>query len=221
MNKIIQKLVNEYIAFNPAVLDDDKPKSKLPQDVLNDIIYYHPKDEKELRQYIRKLIAEGETDLNCIDTSEITDFSYLFSQRAYNWGIVLTTEQQISLDISSWDVSKGKNFAFMFEFCNILNSDITNWNVSSGEIFEYMFQNIEFFNQDLSKWDIRNGNNFNHMFFNCSHFDQDLSSWGYKFKPKANIRWMFKNSPVNNTKKQPKKIKVKNEKEYKRFSNSI
>ena len=35
MNKNIKQLV-EYIAFNPSVLQDDKPKSKLKQDIVND-----------------------------------------------------------------------------------------------------------------------------------------------------------------------------------------
>ena len=30
MNKNIKYLIEDYIAFNPVVINDDKPKSKLP-----------------------------------------------------------------------------------------------------------------------------------------------------------------------------------------------
>ena len=41
---------------------------------------YHPKTKKELNELVNKLIKErgNEADLNDIDTSEITDMSFLF-----------------------------------------------------------------------------------------------------------------------------------------------
>ena len=211
MNQNIKHLLEEYVHyFNPAVIQDNSPRKLMPQDTLNDILYYHPKDEKELRKYIKMLLADGITDLNCIDTSEITDFSYLFDQIHYG-GIPLNMKERESLDISRWDVSRGKTFKYMFNgmfYASMwLNCNISNWNVGSGEDFSYMFAYNDYFNQDLSGWDIRNGNDFNHMFFECKRFDQDLSCWSEKFKQNANIRWMFKNTPINNTNKKPKKRK--------------
>ena len=39
---------------------------------------YFPETKEELIENIKELLDKGETDLNCIDTSEITDMSYLF-----------------------------------------------------------------------------------------------------------------------------------------------
>ena len=39
---------------------------------------YHPQTKEELIKNIKELLDKGETDLNCIDTSSITDMSNLF-----------------------------------------------------------------------------------------------------------------------------------------------
>ena len=44
MNKLISKLVEDYISFNPSVLvDKDKPKHKLPQDITDTLLEEHYK----------------------------------------------------------------------------------------------------------------------------------------------------------------------------------
>ena len=64
---------------------------------------YHPKTKEELKELIRKLIKErgNDADLNDIDTSKITDMSYMFYDSKFNG------------DISNWDVSKVKNMFLM------------------------------------------------------------------------------------------------------------
>ena len=54
MNKNIKYLIEDYVAFNPVVINDDKPKSKLPQDIVNSILEEnHPKTKKELINKIK------------------------------------------------------------------------------------------------------------------------------------------------------------------------
>ena len=65
---------------------------------------YHPTTRDELLELVNKLIEErgNDTDLNDIDTSEITDMSYMFYISKFNG------------DISEWDVSNVKDMSFMF-----------------------------------------------------------------------------------------------------------
>ena len=41
-------------------------------------ITYRPTEYADLKQIIEKLINDGETNFNCIDTSKITNMEYLF-----------------------------------------------------------------------------------------------------------------------------------------------
>ena len=65
---------------------------------------YHPKTKDELEDIIKQRIkSEGnECDLNDIDTSNITDMSYLFAGIKFNG------------DISKWNVSNVENMIYMF-----------------------------------------------------------------------------------------------------------
>lgn len=81
-------------------------------------------------------------DLNCIDTSRIKDFSYMFQEMK---GLQ-------DLDISEWDVSKGEEFTFMFCGCTDFNSDISNWNMGEARKCYGMFQGCKEFNCDISGW---------------------------------------------------------------------
>ena len=65
---------------------------------------YFPKTKKELRDIIEQRIEQegNEVDLNDIDTSNITDMSYLFSNSNFND------------DVSSWNVSNVTNMRGMF-----------------------------------------------------------------------------------------------------------
>ena len=72
---------------------------------------YHPKTRDELKELVDKLIKErgNEANLNDIDTSEITDMSYIFSYSSFNG------------DISEWDVSKVEDMGGMFDGCPLKN----------------------------------------------------------------------------------------------------
>ena len=81
---------------------------------------YHPKTKDELRKIIKqKIESEGnECDLNDVDTSNITDMSYLFEYIDFNG------------DISRWNVSNVTNMKGMFRYSKF-NGDISNWDVSN------------------------------------------------------------------------------------------
>ena len=84
---------------------------------------YHPKTRDELEKLVKKLIKErgNEADLNDIDTSEITDMSYMFQHSSFNG------------DISEWDVSNVKDMGYMFWDSSFTakNGDISYWDVSN------------------------------------------------------------------------------------------
>ena len=91
---------------------------------------YRPKTTDDLRKLVNKLIKErGENaDLNDIDTSEITNMSYLFYDSKFNG------------DISKWDVSNVEDMPYMF-YDSKFNGDISNWDVSKVKYMTGMFVN--------------------------------------------------------------------------------
>ena len=83
--KYINQFITEYII-----------KKKLDKAIDSEDHYeYFPETKDELTEIIQTLLNKGETDLNCIDTSAITDMSYLF--KSLN---ISTT-----IDMSRWNVS--------------------------------------------------------------------------------------------------------------------
>ena len=107
-------------------------------------IKVQPKNRKELVKIIDKAIKEKgpNCDLNFIDTSLITDMSYLFSGSKFNG------------DISGWDVSNVDNMRGMF-LDSKFNGDISEWNIHSVFDMTFMFMNSNF-SKDISKWNTRN-----------------------------------------------------------------
>ena len=91
---------------------------------------YHPKTNDELKKLVKKLIKErgNDADLNDIDTSDITDMSYVFFNSAFNG------------DISERDVSNVKDMYVMF-YASKFNGDISKWDVSNVTNMDSMFVN--------------------------------------------------------------------------------
>ena len=116
---------------------------------------YYPKTKNELKDIIKqKIESEGKKcDLNDIDTSNITDMSWLFEDSDFNG------------DISKWNVSKVTNMGGMF-FGSKFKGDISNWDVSNVINMYGMFYKSEF-NGDISNWDVSNVTNNAAIFHNC------------------------------------------------------
>ena len=117
---------------------------------------YIPKNRYELKKIIyTRMYEEGlDCDLNDIDTSLITDMSYLFYYLDFRG------------DISEWNVSNVEDMSRMFFGANF-NQDISKWNVRNVKDMTRMFQ-YSTFNQDISKWNIRKDCDTAYMFLKCS-----------------------------------------------------
>ena len=114
------KQINKYI----------QERLHINKDTGNHHYNYHPKTRDELLELVNKLINErgNDADLNDIDTSEITDMSYMFTYSKFNG------------DISKWDVSNVKNMQEMF-YNSKFSGDISNWDVSNVKDMSFMFTN--------------------------------------------------------------------------------
>ena len=162
--KQINQFITEYIV---------KKKLDKPIDSEDHCIYF-PKTKQELIDNIQELLEKGETDLNCIDTSKITDMSKLFWNK-----LNITNKLNIYVNVSKWNVSKVTNMRYMFNNCRNFNSDLSNWDVSNVEDMTCMFYNCKKLNFDLSKWDISKVKDMAAMFYNCNNL-KNIPDWFWK-----------------------------------------
>lgn len=127
---------------------------------------YSPKNKGDLVAAIRAEIkAQGSrADLNCIDTSLITNMYGLFSQFKTFEG-----------DIRGWNVSNVTDMSYMFSGSQF-NGDIGEWDVSNVKDMSYMFYENYRFDRDISRWNVGNVTNMVHMFSN-TYFRGDISGW--------------------------------------------
>ncbi|EOJ0300438.1 BspA family leucine-rich repeat surface protein, partial [Campylobacter jejuni] len=152
---------------------------------------YTPKTKEELQA----LVKDESIYLGDIDTSEITDMSYLFtgSTRTNFSGIEKWNTDKVKTmrsmfecnkffneDIGAWDVGDVRDMAWMFLNCPNFNQNISEWDVKKVETMSGMFWNCESFNQNIRKWNIKKVWDMSYMFKYCKLFNQDLSSWNTK-----------------------------------------
>ena len=81
-----------------------------------------PSTRESLENEIRIRLDREQYNLNDIDTSMITDMSYLFTG--------FKNKKLSKIDISLWDVSNVENMRGMFYNCSNFKSEISRWNVS-------------------------------------------------------------------------------------------
>lgn len=103
---------------------------------------YKPQTKEELKN----LVFTDGIKLSCVDTSLITDMSYLFQK----------SERKDFEGIEEWDTSNVTNMKGMFSFAKAFNQNINNWNVSKVEDMSYMFKACDSFNQPLNSWNVSN-----------------------------------------------------------------
>ena len=82
--------------------------------------------EKANDENIKELIKKQKNELNYIDTTNVTDMSYLFFSSLLNG------------DISKWDVSNVIDMKYMFSGWSF-KGDISSWNVNPNCIMYKMF----------------------------------------------------------------------------------
>ena len=124
---------------------------------------YTPKTKEELKVLVNDLSI----NLGYIDTSKITDMSYLF----YN------TPRTDFSGIENWDVSNVENMLCMFDAATSFNQDISGWDVSNVRDMAWMFSNAKAFNQPIGGWDVSKVEEMDSMFYGAISFNQDLSNW--------------------------------------------
>ncbi len=121
-------------------------------------------------------------NLNNLDTSNVTDMSYMF------YGC----ESLQSLDLSNFNTSNVINMDSMFQYCTSLQSlDLSNFNTSNVENMRYMFiacTSLE--SLDVSKFDTSNVTNMDSMFYDCRLL-QSLDVSSFDTSNVTNMNYMF------------------------------
>ena len=165
--KNLNQYITEYII-----------KKKLDKPIDSEDHYdYYPETKEELSKNIQELLNNDKRNFNCIDTSKITDMSYLFNNEIFN---------KLEFDVSEWDVSNVTNMERMFIGCDKFDNDLSKWNVSNVTNMEKMFIGCrKFKGVGLSSWDVSNVEDMSGMFKNCINLSEDLSNWNV-----SNVKYM-------------------------------
>lgn len=114
---------------------------------------YQPKTKEDLVN----LCHDDSIYLGDIDTSLITDMSYVFMDSA----------RKDYSGIETWATSQVTDMHGMFERAKSFNQDISHWDVSKVKDMRMMFFGAENFNQDLKGWKLNSNVCRTNMFFNC------------------------------------------------------
>ena len=132
-------------------------------------------------EQLRELVRYEEISLGEIDTSEITDMSFLFSFDERKMSCRVSSEmfnwRKDFSGIAGWDTSRVTTFEGMFYRADNFNEDINKWNTSSVTNMVDMFEGAKSFNQPLYKWDTSSVTNMSRMFSFATFFNQPLDSW--------------------------------------------
>ena len=179
MDSIQAKTVNNKIDYSikqqlTGAIQSGKIHNGLKQ-IINDpanfdkfkgLIKANDKDHlKELIKIGQELFG-NDGNFNWIDTSGITNMSYLFCQHiAFNGHIEL------------WDVSNVTNMSYMFYYATKFNQPIGDWNVSNVTNMKGMFYEANSFNRPIGDWDVSNVIIMEYMFYFAEKFNQPIGDW--------------------------------------------
>nr|WP_321311949.1 DarT ssDNA thymidine ADP-ribosyltransferase family protein [uncultured Campylobacter sp.] len=190
----VAKLLNNSIniSWNSSLFFNDSSDTTANQ---KREFKYHPQTNEELLA----LVDNEDIYLGDIDTSAITDMSYLFF-KGYENGEVIINERENFDGIEFWDVSNVTDMSCMFWGCENFNQPLNSWNVSNVTNMYCMFGNCENFNQPLNSWNVSNVVYMSEMFWVCTNFNQPLNYWNVSNV--TNMEHMFSgcenfNQPLN------------------------
>lgn len=152
----------------------------------------------------------SEISLENVDTSEVTDFSFMFSKcrnlkRIYgiesiNTGNASDFEGMFNctgieeIDISSWDLSKAENMSFMFYKCNSLINFFAN--NSSSKMLKNMYSMFGYCSElktvKMNNWNVAKAWEFTSMFQKCQNLiSAEMNGWNSPPENKINLNEMF------------------------------
>ncbi|EOF7244712.1 BspA family leucine-rich repeat surface protein [Campylobacter jejuni] len=116
-----------------------------------------PKYFPDTKEELKALVGDEAIHLGDIDTSKITDMSYLFAN----------SDRTDFSGIETWNTSNVEDMSHMFEGCKTFNQDLSSWDVRNVEDMSFMFYGCKNFNQDISGWNINKVWDTTDMFENC------------------------------------------------------
>ena len=136
-------------------------KKKLDKPIDSEDHYeFFPKTKEELFKNIKELINNNRYNFNCINTSEITDMSYLFKDLG-------DKIENNDFDVSEWNVSNVENMEYMFCLCqNFTGKGLENWDVSNVTNMTSAFIYCRKFDgKSIENWDVSNVTSTRSMFY--------------------------------------------------------
>lgn len=121
--------------------------------------------------------ASSTLDLSNVNTSKVTDMSYMFSECKAPY-----------LDLSSFDVSNVTNMSYMFQFCTS-EINIDGWDTSKLTNASNMFYSFTNNNKylDLSVLDFSNVTKADNMFDNCNVNNIDIRNLNLNLAKLSNL----------------------------------
>ncbi|MCZ9955312.1 BspA family leucine-rich repeat surface protein [Brachyspira hyodysenteriae] len=149
---------------------------------------YKPATKEELKN----LVFIDSVKLSDIDTSLITDMSYLFykSERKDFEGIedwdtshvedmsfMFFWAIEFNRTLNSWNVSNVRNMSGMFQAAMKFNQPLYKWNTSNVKTMSFMFNYAKSFNQNINNWNVSKVEDLSYMFCECEVFNQPLNDW--------------------------------------------
>ena len=149
---------------------------------------YKPSTKEELKN----LVFTDGIKLSDVDTSLITDMSYLFhkSERKDFEGIedwdtsniedmsfMFFWAIEFNHTLNNWNVSKVKNMSGMFQAAMKFNQPLYKWNTSNVKTMSFMFNYAKAFNQNINNWNVSKVEDLSYMFCECEAFNQPINDW--------------------------------------------
>ena len=164
---------------------------------------YRPASRDELIQ----LIKDESIYLGDIDTSKITDMSFLFYR--FNGDDIYQNLCNEDIPTHFIKVDFKDNYKFTpeeREKCKnsaqnrVDFSGIGSWDTSSVKDMQGMFFGVDTFNEPIESWNVANVENMRFMFFGAKSFNQPLNAWNVaKVKNMRGVFWGANafNQPLN------------------------